>query len=122
MLRRMARPRTVGTHSPSSPFGPVRISREQRAALDAWAKRRKLSSSADAFRDLLDLVVAVGELDNALCAVGYGADAGTERLLWESERTFANGSDAQAALERLRCALGARLTPPEKGEHQTSPE
>lgn len=65
----MARPRTIKGSGPSVPTGPFRVSPEQRAALETWARRRQLLDKhgepelGAAFRDLLDLAGAIIECD-----------------------------------------------------------
>jgi hypothetical protein len=125
----MARPRTVSQSEASLPFGPVRISVAQRAALESWAQRRGLRNVSEAARELFDLAHTILALNRELESNGESplgtilADAMGEISSPDSQALFA------ALVERLDSRTptgtppaGSSPNPNDSNVHETQAE
>jgi hypothetical protein len=110
----MARPRTIKGSGPSVPIGPFRVTPEQRSTLEDWARRRGLLDKQGepelgaAFRDLLELALAIFAADEELLAEGFGLNAGVERLLASVAEQFSANAPGRSAVLRLRVQVEPR--------------
>lgn len=118
----MARPRTIKGSGPSVPTGPFRVSPEQRAALETWARRRRLLDKAGepelgaAFRDLLDLADIIVRADFEL---GQADEGSVSTVLLDGLHDVVEDPDAQALLANLaEQLLPEPRTPP---SHSATP-